>query len=246
VKFFIVGTDLIASKQKEGQEGKNATKKNMMNRHLITTLLAMGSLIFLKASDVSAHEAKGKTIEEPVTLIRTFPQPNTDSGRVAEETPHRSLFPAKAYVDLGIMYSEKGEYELAISAFNKALEVDLVSAETFNNRGITYSQKGEYDLAISDFTKALEIKPVMAKAHYNRGITYAKKGEYVHALRDFDRSLELDSVHAPAYVNRGGLHAQLACLDWEKACQLGICSYLKKAVEIGLCIKTNENSDSSP
>lgn len=206
----------------------------------------MGSLIFLNASDVSAQEAKEKTIENPVTLIRTYPQPKTHSGRVAEETLQGSMLPARAYVDLGIMYSEKGEYELAISAFNKALEVDSMSAETFNNRGITYSLMEEYDLAISDFTKALEIKPVMAKAHYNRGITHAKKGEYVLALQDFDRSLELDPVHAPAYVNRGGLHAQLACSDWEKACQLGNCSHLKKAVEIGLCIKTNGNSDSSP
>ena len=217
-----------------------------MKAHLMSCLLAIGSLSFLIVSDVCAQEGNEKSIENPVTFIRTFPQTNNDSSRVAEEPLQGAMFPAKTYDELGVMYSEKGEYDLAIAEFNKALKIDPNSAETFNNRGIAYSQKGEYDLAISDFTKVLEIKPVMAKAHYNRGITYAKKGQYVLAFQDFDRSLELDPIYAPAYINRGGLHAQFACSDWEKACQLGNCVQLEEAVKIGLCIKMNENSTSSP
>ena len=156
-----------------------------MNGQLIGVLLALGSLICVTAGDVSAQEAKVKTTGKPVqnaSLVSTFPQPNADSAREAEETLEGDMLPAKTYHDLGIMYSEKGEYDLAISEFNKVLEIYPMSAETYNNRGITYSKKGQYDLAVSDFTKALEIKPDMAKAHYNRGITYAKKGQYALAL----------------------------------------------------------------
>jgi tetratricopeptide (TPR) repeat protein len=144
------------------------------------------------------------------------------------------------------MYSEEGEYDTAISEFNKALEVQPLAAETYNNRGITYSKMGQHDLAVADFTKALEIEPDMAKALYNRGLTYAAKGQYELALQDFNRSLELDPFHAPAYGNRGVVHVRLACSDWEKACRLGNCVHLKEAVKIGICIKTDENNDSSP
>ncbi len=213
--------------------------KNRMKGHLINSLLVIGSLILLGGEDIFAQELREKNVEIPANLIRTLPQPNADPDHVSGESRHGGMLAAERFNAQGIIYSQKGEYNLAIAEFNKALEIDPRSAETFNNRGIAFSQKGEYDLAVSDFIRALEIKPLMANTYHNRGITYVKKGEYALALYDFDRALELDPNGTPAYINRGGLHAQLACSDWEKACELGNCEQLKKAVEIGLCIKTN-------
>ena len=224
-------------------------KWNMMNRRVIVALLTLGSLICMNRVDVFAQEAKVKTTGKPVQnafLVSSFPQTKADSPRGTEETLEGDMLLAKRYNDLGVMYSEKREYDLAISEFNKALEVCPMLTETYNNRGITYAKKGQYDLAISDFTRALEIKPDIATVHFNRGITYAQKGKYALAFQDFDRSLELDPINAPAYANRGSVHAHLACSDWEKACRLGDCIYLEEAVKIGLCIKLNENSTSSP
>ena len=62
------------------------------------------------------------------------------------------------------MYSEKSQYDFALSEFNKALDIAPTSSETYNNRGITYSKKGQYDLAIIDFTKSLDITPMLKRS----------------------------------------------------------------------------------
>ena len=80
---------------------------------------------------------------------------------------------AKFYIDRGIAYGEKGQYDQAIADFNKALEIDSKSASAYYNRGIAYLNKGQFDWAIADFNKALEIDPKSASAYYNRGICYA-------------------------------------------------------------------------
>jgi tetratricopeptide (TPR) repeat protein len=221
-----------------------------MSRDLNVALFALGLglLICMSVGDVFPQEERAKTTGEPMqnaSLISTSPSTNSDSVYEAEEAREGDVRLAKLHDDRGISYSEKGQYDLAISEFSKALEICPMLAQSYNNRGITYSKKGQYDLAISDFTKALEIEPDMAKVHYNRGITYAEQGQHALALQDFDRSIGLDPNQALAHANRGTVHAYLACSDWEKACRLGNCQHLEEAVRIGLCIKMNENGNRS-
>ena len=51
-------------------------------------------------------------------------------------------------------HSEKGECDLAIADFNKAIELNPEDAEAHSNRGIAYADKGEHDLAIADLDQA--------------------------------------------------------------------------------------------
>lgn len=73
-------------------------------------------------------------------------------------------------LDRGNANYKKGLYDLAISDYTKALEIDPRYADAYYNRGNAYAKKGLYDQAISEFTKALEINPRHADAYYNRGI----------------------------------------------------------------------------
>ncbi len=69
----------------------------------------------------------------------------------------------------GITYSENGDQERAIAAFNKAIELKPDFVEAYNNRGIAYGIKGKYNRAIEDFDKAIALKPDYAIIYYNRG-----------------------------------------------------------------------------
>ena len=109
---------------------------------------------------------------------------------------------ASEFNDRGIAYHQKGQYDQAISAFNKALEIDPRHAESYNNRGIARFQKGQYDRAISDFSKVLEINPKDADTYYNRGIIYFQKGQYIKAVSDFNKVLEIDPKHEKASYNQ--------------------------------------------
>ena len=110
---------------------------------------------------------------------------------------------AEFYNSRGIAYGEKGQYDEAISDYNKALEINQSYAEAYRNRGNAYFYKRQYDQAISDYNKALEINPKYAKAYNNRGVIYRLKGQYDQAISDYDKALEIDAGYADAYNNRG-------------------------------------------
>lgn len=63
----------------------------------------------------------------------------------------------------------KGQFDLAISDYNSAIELNPKDPEFINNRGDAYSEKGEYDLAIKDFDHAIGLSAKNADYYYNRG-----------------------------------------------------------------------------
>jgi tetratricopeptide (TPR) repeat protein len=105
--------------------------------------------------------------------------------------------------DKGTVYLQKGEYDQAISEFNKTLEINPNDAVAYINRGWAYYRKGHYDQAISDCNKALEIDPRVAAAYLTRGAAYNLKGQPDHAISDFNKALEINPRDALAYNNRG-------------------------------------------
>ena len=81
---------------------------------------------------------------------------------------------------------------MAITDFNKALEINPRYADAYYNRGNVWGKKGNHDSAIADYNRTLEINPRYADAYYNRGIAWAKKGNLLQALADARKSLSLN------------------------------------------------------
>jgi tetratricopeptide (TPR) repeat protein len=188
--------------------------------------------------DAFAQEGKmitGDTYARTISFGSALSKQNAAPPLATEELLKGDMLSAMEHNERGIRYSEKGQYDLALAEFNKALEIYPLSVEIYNNRGITYSIRGDYDRAIADFTKAVKLNPNAAKTYYNRGITYAAKGQVNNALLDIEKCLELDPANAAVHEARGIVLAALACSDWRNACQFGNCDYIRKAVEIGLC-----------
>ncbi|WP_044034478.1 tetratricopeptide repeat protein, partial [Microcystis aeruginosa] len=75
-----------------------------------------------------------------------------------------------AYNNRGNLYYNQQKYDLALSDYSKAIELNPNFAEAYNNRGVLYSYQQKYELALADFNKAIEINPNSADAYYNRGI----------------------------------------------------------------------------
>jgi hypothetical protein len=113
---------------------------------------------------------------------------------------------SKAYYNRGNAYYKKGQYDQAISDYNKAIEINASNDWYYNSRGNAYADKGQYDQAISDYTKAIELNPEYANSYHNRGNAYIK----------LDRS-------------------DRACDDYQKACDLGDCDGLRWAENNGYC-----------
>ena len=152
--------------------------------------------------------------------------------------------------NIGQAWKQKGEYDKALSYYEKALAIgkklygdkhpDI--ATRYNNMGLAYDSKGEYDKAISYYEKALTIDkkfngeehPKIATYYNNIGLAYDSKGEYDKAISYYEKALAIDKKFngeehpdiAIDYSNMGGAYDSKG--EYDKAI-----SYYEKALAIG-------------
>ena len=56
-----------------------------------------------------------------------------------------------------INHTNRGDYERAITAYEKAIELNPEYSEFYNNLGITYQESGDIEKAISIFLRGLKL-----------------------------------------------------------------------------------------
>ncbi|KOS05116.1 hypothetical protein AM493_02980 [Flavobacterium akiainvivens] len=116
------------------------------------------------------------------------------------------------YNNLGFQYTQNGQYEKAIEAYNK--NIDLIEKHNTDN----------YDLQSGN--KVLTGGKQKAPPLNNRGFAKYKLGDNKAALKDINASLEIDPKNAFAYKNRALVYIAAkkqkeACADLQKALELG-------------------------
>jgi tetratricopeptide (TPR) repeat protein len=132
-----------------------------------------------------------------------------------------------AYDGRGLIYRQKGQYDLAVSDFKKALAANPRYAPAYGNLGLVCNSTGRYDMAISCYNKAIEINPKKALAYSNRGNAYSGKGRLDLAISDYNKAIEIDPEFAEAYYNRGNAYMDkgkgqldLAISDYDKSIEI--------------------------
>ena len=60
-----------------------------------------------------------------------------DHNKATAITPHD----AETYNIVGIAYNKKGEYDLAIANFSRAIEMNSEHISAYNDRGVAYDRK---------------------------------------------------------------------------------------------------------
>jgi len=105
---------------------------------------------------------------------------------------------AEVYYNLGVASANRGQFDEAIAAFQKALKIKPDYAETRNNLGAALQARGRIDEALAQYRQALKIKPDYARVYYNIGTVLAGRRQFDEALAQFRRALELkpDDVNA--------------------------------------------------
>jgi len=99
---------------------------------------------------------------------------------------------AYTYNNRGFTYNDEGEYQKALVALNKAIELDPGFAIAYSNRGWSYIGLEQYEQAVADCTEAIELDPNLGLAYSNRAWAYIELGQYEEAITDYDRAIELD------------------------------------------------------
>ena len=157
----------------------------------------------------------------------------TTTTRTARYGVNETTTPQTAgtFLDRGILFASRGDYEMAIADFTEAIRMNpnLFSAYILRGRAlrasvskvidvaenfsaITTTRTGRqvspeqariYDWAIADFTQAIRLDPTNTRAYNGRGTTYHDKGDYDRAIADYTQAIRLDTNYADAYNNRG-------------------------------------------
>ncbi len=104
---------------------------------------------------------------------------------------------AKYY--LGMYYQETGNYDKALSIYERILEKnpDYVFA-IYNIGYVNLVYLENFDVAIDYFTKAIDLHPNYIDAIYNRGLSYEMKKDALNSKKDYEKVLELNPKYKKA------------------------------------------------
>lgn len=91
----------------------------------------------------------------------------------------------------GESYYKSGDYDKAISTFNKILFMNVTDVKSLHLRARSYEELEEYDKALKDYKTIIKYKPTYAQAHAGIGMVAFKLKDYVNA----EKHLLLASLH---------------------------------------------------
>lgn len=93
---------------------------------------------------------------------------------------------------------QAGQFDEAIEAYSKAIEINPNDQVFFSNRSAAYLSKGDADNALSDGNRCIEINPNWAKG-------YSRKGAALHALKRYEEALEVYNTGLTHFPEDAGL-----------------------------------------
>jgi tetratricopeptide (TPR) repeat protein len=150
---------------------------------------------------------------------------------------------ALKYINRGVEWKLKRDYEHALADYGAAIGLDDKYADAFYDRCILYNLKEEYDRALADCNRAVKLGPsseaisatgaqrlgndrTNSDYYAERGFTYLAKKDYGHAIADYNVAIRLNPNNAKAFNNRGLAYqgngdTAHANADFDAAKQLG-------------------------
>ena len=111
--------------------------------------------------------------------------------------------------DIAVQLADKRQFEAAVPAWKKALELNPEDPRGHNNLGVALFENGKMDEAIAEYRKSLELNPNSSQTHNNLGSALAEKGSLDAALPEFQKAVELNPDNAAAHVNLGNAFANV-------------------------------------
>ena len=121
----------------------------------------------------------------------------------------------EAYFNRGIKYNAIEKMDLAISDFDKAIELEIEDPYLYYYRGASYAAMENYDKAIEDYSEAIKLDSEFSLAYLMRGNSYLDKQDYTNALKDFNNTIKIDANDEQAYLMRAYVYVELG--EYDKA-----------------------------
>ena len=104
--------------------------------------------------------------------------------------------------NLGLIYSLQGKHQLALEAYDLALNIQPDDAEVLINKGSTYIDIKNYVLALEVLEKATQIRPDIPEAWSNKGIALNNLNLYQESINAYNEAIKLAPGYHQAWSNK--------------------------------------------
>ena len=123
-----------------------------------------------------------------------------------------------AQYSVGALYTRMGEYDVAETHLNKAVQIDPNNYKAWYDKGALHLRQGRVEDALDALNKCIAIKEY-SKAYFSRAMLYVGTGKPALAIADADRVLADQPQNARAY------YVKADCLEQQGNVQAALDNY---------------------
>lgn len=134
---------------------------------------------------------------------------------------------ARAHTDLGAVYFQQKQFEIALEEFTQATKIDPNFGLAFNGLGLVHAALGQDDIANANFKRAIEVEPNNSESHNNYGSFLCARSRYDESIKEF-----LAAVKNPLYATPVMAYTNAGICSMRKKDIVNAEAYLLKALQL--------------
>jgi tetratricopeptide (TPR) repeat protein/GT2 family glycosyltransferase/glycosyltransferase involved in cell wall biosynthesis len=173
--------------------------------------LEQASLYYRKAISLSTTNSNDSELNSE----------NTENGKseIVGANGHSFLLEsAQLYIQQALVYSEGKQWEEAIDACDRAIQIFPQMAEAHKILGNSLHKVGKVPQALGAYARALTIQPDLVDIYVNVGSLYAEQQQWQQAISYYQKAIELDPNLAIVYRNLGKIWSKLGDKEQAQKC----------------------------
>ena len=160
--------------------------------------------MFLTHIDENGEDSPAILVDNPTAANRAVNIPEfvniPPGGMLKIDTPATEFY---RLFDVAKELADKHDYDAAIPAFQKALQLSPDDVRGNTNLANALTQKGRLDEAIAHYQSALQGNPRYLEARTNLGAALAQQGRLDEAITHYRKALEVDPRYPEAQADLG-------------------------------------------
>ncbi len=185
---------LLYAQQKRWTDAINAYRTAYANDPALVESLYNLAQAYLRTGDTAAAREQMALFEKRKAALTPLHELRGALQRTQGAAERSQLL-----ANIGRYYLKNGDYEKAVSAYQKALGMDPESVTAYNGIGVAYTMLEAYEAAITAQQKALELQPDFPKAHAGIGLVYFRQHKTGLALTHYRQAVALDPQFLEAH-----------------------------------------------
>ena len=172
--------------EKENKTNSTTVKKETMWLIAFVALVVgfLGGVVFGVYKTGSDRPIQKKMVSQPAEKDQGASVERAAQIFQLEKIVKENPKDVASWTSLGNLYFDNGDFQKAIAAYSKSLELNPNNADVLTDLGIMYRRAGQPKKAIESFDKAAKVDPKHETALFNKGIVL------MHDLNDFDGAIQ--------------------------------------------------------